>query len=137
MSYLSIQPFCFKITFPRLFKIVSDISKETLKKIDSDFKKVVHPRILCQLPQIPITISDLRSLYFDDKEVSEETLMNHSDFLGDQCFYSGIIEAVDTEINSGTNEPVYLYKFSYESKTSPMKNILDIQLSGISFLINL
>ncbi|KAL6434742.1 hypothetical protein ACFW04_005157 [Cataglyphis niger] len=115
-------------------KFFGYISKETLKKIDSDFKKVVHPRILCQLPQIPITISDLRSLYFGDKEVSEETLMNHSDFLGDQCFYSGIMEAVDTEINSGTNEPVYLYKFSYESKTSPMKNILDIQLPGTSHI---
>ncbi|XP_029673790.1 cholinesterase 1-like isoform X2 [Formica exsecta] len=118
-------------------KFFGDISKETLKKVDSDFKKIIHPRILCQLPQIPITISDLRSLYFGDKKISEETLMNHSDFLGDQCLYSGIMEAVDTQMNSGTNEPIYLYKFSYESKTSPMKNILDIQLSGIAFLINL
>lgn len=57
--------------------------------------------------------------------------MNYSEFVGDQNFYSGIMEAVDIQMNSGANEPIYLYKFSYESKTSPMKNVLDLQLPGI------
>lgn len=92
--------------------------------------------MLRQLSQIPITISELRSLYFENKAVSEETLMNYSDFVGDQHFYSGIIEAIDTQMSSGVNEPIYLYKFSYESETSPMKNILDIKLPGIVSLIN-
>lgn len=111
-------------------KFFGNTSKETLKEIDSDFKKVIHPKILRQLPEIPITISELRALYFGDKAVSKETIMNYSDFVGDQCFYKGIIEAIDIQMSSGANEPIYLYKFSYESKTSPMKNILDIQLPG-------
>jgi len=134
-----VQPFYFKVTI-RIFIyfIVSiDISEETLKEIDSDFKKAIHPKILRQLPEIPITISELRALYFGNKAVSEETIMNYSDFLGDQCFYKGIMEAVDIQMSSGANEPIYLYKFSYESNTSPMKNILDMQLPGIVSLINL
>ncbi|GAB1863195.1 Esterase E4 [Camponotus japonicus] len=111
-------------------KFFGYISEETLKEIDSDFKKAIHPKILRQLPEIPITISELRALYFGNKAVSEETIMNYSDFLGDQCFYKGIMEAVDIQMSSGANEPIYLYKFSYESKTSPMKNILDMQLPG-------
>ncbi|KMQ97381.1 esterase e4 [Lasius niger] len=113
---------------------VLDVSKESLKEIDSDFKKIIHPRMLRQLSQIPITISELRSLYFENKAVSEETLMNYSDFVGDQHFYSGIIEAIDTQMSSGVNEPIYLYKFSYESETSPMKNILDMQLPGTAHI---
>lgn len=109
-------------------KFFDYVSKETLKEIDSDFKKIIHPRILCQLPQIPITISELRALYFGDKAVSEETIMTYADFIGDQNFYKGIMEAIDNQMSSGTDEPIYLYKFSYESKTSPMKNIFDIQL---------
>lgn len=115
-------------------KFFGYVSKETLKEIDSDFKKIIHPRMLRQLSQIPITISELRSLYFENKAVSEETLMNYSDFVGDQHFYSGIIEAIDTQMSSGVNEPIYLYKFSYESETSPMKNILDMQLPGTAHI---
>lgn len=123
-----------RITY--LFKIVSDVDQETLKEIDSDFKKIIHPRILCRLPEMSITISELRSLYFGNKAVSEETIMNYSDFVGDQHFCKGIIEAIDIQMSSGVNEPLYMYNFSYESETSPMKIIFDIQLPGIVSLIN-
>ncbi|XP_011690277.1 PREDICTED: esterase E4-like, partial [Wasmannia auropunctata] len=56
------------------------INKEELKKIDSDFKSVILPRTLSTLP---ITVEELRSLYFGDKAVSEETLINYVDFVSD------------------------------------------------------
>ncbi|XP_029166734.1 esterase E4-like isoform X2 [Nylanderia fulva] len=113
-------------------KFFGYINQETLKEVDFDFKKIIHPRILSQLPQI--SISELRSLYFGNKAVSEETIMNYSDFIGDQHFYGGIIEAINIQMSSGVNEPIYLYNFSYESETSPMKNILDIQLPGTAHI---
>jgi len=82
---------------------------------------------------LPITVEELRSLYFGDKAVSEETLINYVDFLGDEFFYRSIMKVVDiqTKLNDKDKKATYLYKFSYESKTSPLKKIFDVQFPGI------
>ncbi|XP_011705299.1 PREDICTED: carboxylesterase 4A-like [Wasmannia auropunctata] len=86
------------------------------------------PRILSTLPKIPITVEELRFLYFGNKAVSENTLMNYADFLGDINFYRGTMEIIDIQMNSNT--PTYLYKFSYESENSLGKKIMDVSLPG-------
>lgn len=113
-----------------LLKIISEISKEALKKVDSDFKKAIMPRVLSELPKIPITVEELRFLYFDNKAISEETLMNYADFLGDVMFYRGTMEVADIQMSSNDYTPTYLYKFSYESKTYLAKKIMDVSLPG-------
>ncbi|XP_029169243.1 acetylcholinesterase-like [Nylanderia fulva] len=80
------------------------LNNETLKEIDYDFKKAIYPRVLRQLPQLGIT-----------------------------HIYRGIIQAIDTQMNSNVNESTYLYKFSYKSETSPVKKIFfQKPLSGTS-----
>lgn len=85
------------------------------------------------LSTLPITVEELRSLYFGDKAISEETLTNYIDFLSDEIFYCGIMEAVDiqTKLNNNDKKTTYLYKFSYESDSSPIRKIHDIQFPGI------
>ncbi|XP_029176814.1 esterase FE4-like [Nylanderia fulva] len=113
--------------------IVGLVNNETLKEFNSDFKKAIYPRVLRQLSQVGITVPELRSLYFGNKTVSKETIMNLSDFIGDQHIYRGIIQAIDTQMNSNVNESTYLYKFSYKSETSPVKKIFfEKALSGTS-----
>ncbi|XP_070160420.1 juvenile hormone esterase-like isoform X2 [Polyergus mexicanus] len=112
--------------------LIRRLNKETFKELDSDFKKTILPRVLSTLPQIPITIEELRFLYFGNKTVSEEALINYADFLGDVLFYRGIMEIADTQMSSDTNEPTYLYIFSYESETSPWKKFLNITLPGVT-----
>ncbi|CAL1673126.1 unnamed protein product [Lasius platythorax] len=107
-------------------------NEEALKEINSDFKKAITPSILSTLPQIPITVEELRFLYFGNEAVSEKTLMNYADFLGDELFYRGIIEIADTQMSSDANEPTYLYKFSYESETSPLRKFLNVTLPGVT-----
>ncbi|KAL6434744.1 hypothetical protein ACFW04_005157 [Cataglyphis niger] len=108
------------------------LNKEIFKEIDSDFKKTILPQVLSTLPQIPITVEELRFLYFGNKAVSEETLINYADFLGDVLFYRGIMEVADTQMSSDAKESTYLYKFSYESETSPWKKFLNITLPGVT-----
>ncbi|XP_036141335.1 esterase E4 [Monomorium pharaonis] len=108
------------------------ISKNTLKKIDSDFKKTIMPKILAILPKIPITVEELRFLYFGNKSISDETLINYADFLGDLMFYRGTMEVVNIQMNSGCQTPTYLYTFSYESKTYIGKKIIDIPFPGVT-----
>ncbi|XP_029164811.1 esterase E4-like isoform X3 [Nylanderia fulva] len=113
--------------------VVGLVNYETLKEINYDFKKAIYPRVLRQLPQLGITVPELRSLYFGNKTVSEKTIKNLSDFIGDQHIYRGIIQAIDTQMNSNVNESTYLYKFSYKSETSPVKKIFfQKPLSGTS-----
>ncbi|KAL6419960.1 hypothetical protein ACFW04_011043 [Cataglyphis niger] len=112
--------------------LIRRLNKEIFKEIDSDFKKTILPQVLSTLPQIPITVEELRFLYFGNKAVSEETLINYADFLGDVLFYRGIMEVADTQMSSDAKESTYLYKFSYESETSPWKKFLNITLPGVT-----
>ncbi|XP_018054574.1 PREDICTED: esterase E4-like isoform X1 [Atta colombica] len=112
--------------------LFGQISKKALKEIDSDFTKTIIPRALSTMSKIPITVEELRFLYFGNKAVSEETLMNYADFLSDVMFNRGIMEAVDIQMSSDSYTPTYLYKFSYESKTYVGKEILKVTLPGVT-----
>ncbi|XP_071627810.1 esterase FE4-like isoform X2 [Temnothorax longispinosus] len=109
-------------------KFFGHISNKVLKQIDSDFEKAGQAKVWSGLSQIPITPEDLRFLYFGDKPVSEETLMDYSNFLGDELFYRGTMEIAD--IQTKLNSVTYLYQFSYKSETSVIRKLLDINLSG-------
>jgi len=108
------------------FKIVSDISNENLEKVNADFKKAILPNTLSQLPQIGITVEQLRSLYFGQKEISKETLINYEYFLGDEFFVRDIMNVVELQKSSGGYKSTYLYHFDYESKTPLMRKVLNI-----------
>lgn len=85
---------------------------------------------MSKLSQIPITAEELRFLYFGNKAVSEETLLNYANFFGDQSFYQGIVEVADIQSKSSCHNATYLYKFSYENKSSVMRQIIGITLPG-------
>ncbi|XP_067205739.1 juvenile hormone esterase-like isoform X2 [Linepithema humile] len=106
--------------------------KTSLKEIDSDFRRAIYPSVLSKLSQIPITVEELRFLYFGNKTVSEETLLNYSNFLSDEAFYQGIIEVADIQSKSSNRSATYLYKFSYENESSVMRKIMGVTLPGVS-----
>lgn len=113
-----------------IFKMVSDISKETLSQVDADPDMAIPSKVLATLPKIPITVSELRSLYFGDEKISEETLINYADFLGDLYFLRGIMQVADIQMNNNDSGKTYLYQFSYESETALMRKILKLDLPG-------
>ncbi|XP_025262687.1 juvenile hormone esterase isoform X4 [Camponotus floridanus] len=108
------------------------ISKEALSQVDSDFKLAIYPRVLAILPKIPITLYQLRSLYFGDKNISEESVANYINLLSDIFFFRGIMQTADIQMNNDNSGKTYLYQFSYESETSLMKKILNIDFPGVS-----
>ncbi|XP_024885561.1 esterase B1-like [Temnothorax curvispinosus] len=117
-----------------LSPLAKDISKKDLETINSDFKKAILPRCLATLSKISITIEELKSLYFGDKAVSEETVMNYVDFISDEFFCRGIMEVVDiqTKLNNNDNKTTYLYQFSYESENNPFRKIFKVQTPGVT-----
>lgn len=116
-----------------ILKIISDIDENTFKQIDSDFTKAILPKVLLTLPLIPITVLELRSLYFGNKAVSEETKIKYADFLGDQYFYRGIMEVADIQANRNNScKATYLYQFSFDSEDNFMRKIMNTQIPGIT-----
>ncbi|XP_020282812.1 esterase E4-like [Pseudomyrmex gracilis] len=97
-----------------------DRSKQNIEKLNSNFKRAVHPRLLSELPQIPITVEELRFLYFGNKAVSEETLLNYSAFLTDSVMIRNIVQTADIQTKSGSRQ-TYLYEFAYRSENNPMR----------------
>ncbi|XP_012543069.1 esterase FE4 [Monomorium pharaonis] len=108
-----------------------DISKERLEQVNADFKKAILPQVLSKLPEIGITVEELRSLYFGKKKVSEETLTNYSYFLGDEFFVRGTMDVVQIQKSTGSYKSTYLYQFDYDSDTSFVKTILNVGLPGV------
>ncbi|KAG5320737.1 ESTE Esterase, partial [Pseudoatta argentina] len=108
-----------------------DVSDKDLKKVNDDFKKAILSNVLSELPEIGITVEELRHHYFGNEEIAETTLTNYSDFLGDKFFVRGIRDVVKSQKCSGHFKSTYLYHFDYESKTSPFRTVLDIGLPGI------
>ncbi|XP_036141336.1 esterase FE4-like [Monomorium pharaonis] len=112
---------------------IGQTTEEDIKKINSDFKSAILPNILSILPKISITPEDLRSLYFGDKILSEETMENYVDFLSDEFFNRGIMEVVDMQTKLKDNKnATYLYQFSYESENSPIRKIFQINFPGVA-----
>ncbi|XP_011056898.1 PREDICTED: esterase E4-like [Acromyrmex echinatior] len=109
-----------------------DVSDKDLKKVNDDFKKAILPNVLSELPKIGITVEELRHHYFGNEEITEKTLTNYSDFLGDEFFVRGIRDVVESQRCSGHFKSTYFYHFDYESKTSPFRTILNIGLPGVS-----
>ncbi|XP_025987483.2 para-nitrobenzyl esterase [Solenopsis invicta] len=117
-------------SFIAFSNFIGPVNKERLQKIDSDFKIAILPNVLSMLQKISVTVEDLRSLYFGDKAISEETMANYVDFLSDEFFCRSIMEVVDIQTKLNHNKPTYLYKFSYESDNSPMKKIFNFTYPG-------
>ncbi|EFN68477.1 Carboxylesterase UNQ440/PRO873-like protein [Camponotus floridanus] len=105
------------------------INKKALSQIDSDFELAIYPTVL---PKLPITLCQLRSLYFGDKNISEETLANYINLLTDMFILRGIMQVVDIQMNNDNCGKTYLYQFSYESENSLMKQNFNIDFPGVS-----
>lgn len=102
-----------------------------MEKVNADFKKAILSQVLSKLPEIGITVEELRSFYFGKKEVSMETLMDYAYFLGDEFFVRGIMDTVQQQKSAGCHKSTYLYYFDYESETSLLKKVFNLGLPGI------
>ena len=82
------------------------------------------------IPQAGVTPRKVKSIYFGARAVSERTIKNYADFLTDVHMVRGITEVLDTQMKKGGT--TYMYKFSYDSPTTLIKNIFNINIAGIT-----
>ncbi|KAG5347377.1 SASB hydrolase, partial [Acromyrmex charruanus] len=107
--------------------VFGDINDKDLRKINTDFRKAILPNTLSRLFKMGITVEKLKTLYFKGKAISEETLTNFTDFLGDQFFVCDIMEVCEMQKFFGGYNSTYLYHFDYNSETF-MKRMLNIKV---------
>ncbi|XP_011066713.1 PREDICTED: fatty acyl-CoA hydrolase precursor, medium chain-like isoform X2 [Acromyrmex echinatior] len=107
--------------------VFGDINDKDLTRLNTDFKKAILPNTLSRLFKMGITVEELKTLYFKGKAISEETLTNFADFLGDQFFVRDIMKVCEMQKSFGGYNSTYLYHFDYNSKTF-MKTMLNIKV---------
>ncbi|XP_067007366.2 esterase FE4 [Anabrus simplex] len=87
----------------------------TLQEVDEDFSKTFKPELrMCREANCgDEMIPKIRSFYFGDKPLSNDTLGNLIDMSTDMLFAEGVMHGVK-KMSSLSSAPVYLYQFSYD-----------------------
>ncbi|XP_067006819.2 esterase FE4 [Anabrus simplex] len=87
----------------------------TLQEVDEHFTKAFKPELrMCREdPCGDEMIAKVRSFYFGDKPLSNDTLGNLVDMNTDLRFAEGVFHGVK-KMSSLSSAPVYLYQFSYD-----------------------
>lgn len=104
---------------------------EILEKVNTDFEVAVHPEILKSLKKDGISVTDVKRIYFGDQLLSENTMQNYADFLSDMMFLQGIHDVLKV-LREKDAQITYLYKFTYDTGDSLLKQTLNITLPGIN-----
>ncbi|XP_076168705.1 juvenile hormone esterase [Ptiloglossa arizonensis] len=102
---------------------------EILEKVNTDFEVAVHPEILKSLKKDGISVTDVKRIYFGDQLLSENTMQNYADFLSDMMFLQGIHDVLKV-LREKDAQITYLYKFTYDTGDSLLKQTLNITLPG-------
>ncbi|XP_067007368.2 esterase FE4 [Anabrus simplex] len=87
----------------------------TLEEVDEDFSKTFKPelRICREEPCGDEMIAKIRSFYFGDKPLSNDTLEELVHMCTDILMHEGVLHGVK-KMSSLSSAPVYFYQFSYE-----------------------
>lgn len=115
--------------------MISGITSSNYPEMNSDFEKVLHPKFLARLKQQSITVDDLRTLYFDNKPLSNNTLINLVHLFGDMHFYRNTYETAQIQMQMD-NRLTYMYQFSYENEDWSYKKMKNITIPGITYIVN-
>ena len=76
-----------------------------------------------------LSADDLKRLYYDNDEISNDSLQNLADLLGDVYFVEGIHRTVKIQVKKSCAS-TYLYKYAYDKGVSFLKS--DHQIKKIS-----
>ncbi|XP_067006820.2 esterase FE4 [Anabrus simplex] len=97
-------------------------ANRTLQEIDEDFSKTFKPELrICREDSCgDEMITKIKSFYFGDKPVSNETLEDLVNMSTDMFMAEGVVHAAK-RIASLSSAPVYLYQFSYDGGLGFMK----------------
>ncbi|XP_067007367.2 esterase FE4 [Anabrus simplex] len=97
----------------------------TLQEVDEDFLKTFKPELrMCREANCgDEMIPKIRSFYFGDKPLSNDTLGALIDVSTDMLFAEGVMHGVK-KMSSISSAPVYLYQFSYDGGLNIMKKYL-------------
>jgi len=96
-----------------------------LKKYDSDFELLIPANLGVEknTPKSKEVAQKIKSFYFGDKPVSQDTLFQYVDFSGDMWFVADILRAAKLHAALSPT-PVYLYQFSFDGELGFMKRII-------------
>ncbi|PNF42088.1 Esterase FE4 [Cryptotermes secundus] len=96
-----------------------------LKKYDNDFEILLPSNLNLErnTPKSKEAAQKIKSFYFGDQPVSQETLSQYVDLSSDAWFVTGVHTTAKLHA-ARSGAPVYLYQFSFDGELGFMKRIL-------------
>lgn len=82
-----------------------------------------------------LTPDNLKQIYFDKAEISQENIDKFVDMFGDVHFVEGIHRVLKTQIEK-SSAPTYLYQFTYDKDPSLVKLMSRTSMSGKTFIFS-
>lgn len=116
-----------------LLSVAQTHGKSILPTPKKEFEKLVHPNFIKTIKKYNLIVDDLRRLYFNDDDLTEENFGNLIDLEGDMHFIEGIHKVVKIQVEK-SNSSTYLYKFSFDKEVSAFKKMTKTNLKGKNFL---
>ncbi|GBP02559.1 Esterase FE4 [Eumeta japonica] len=91
-----------------------DIREQMMLQMNENFSRILPPNF-----SMYVTIDEtqavemLRSFYFGEDVITENSIQNFTDYFSDGLFIYGIVESA--RLHALNSAPVYLYEFTYEA----------------------
>lgn len=102
---------------------------EDFDEIDENFGTYLHPRWARSIREnYGLDPQDVKKLYFGDKRISANSLLQWTDYFSDTVFIEGIHELVEYQIQNKSIS-TFLYVLTYDGGRS-FKDLMNIELPG-------
>ncbi|XP_058799349.1 uncharacterized protein LOC131668894 [Phymastichus coffea] len=102
------------------------------KRFNTELEKLVNSRAWDVMKNVyNLTPEQVKHLYLQDEEITDQNVEKLIDLLGDINFNEGIHRVVKTQIEK-SSAPTYFYQFTYDKDPSLVKLMLKIKISGAS-----
>ncbi|CAD6208579.1 GSCOCT00010567001.2-RA-CDS [Cotesia congregata] len=111
--------------------VIPDLTDEDYKEIAANPEKLLlHPNGKKFLEARNISVSDMKTFFYGDKEISRANAQQYIDLVSADFYWVNIHHVLEIQL-SASKIPSYLYKFDYYSKESAVvQKMLNTDLEG-------
>lgn len=117
------------VTFFIFVTVAQTSIKDIVPVSKTEFEKFVHPNIKKLLEKYNLEVDDVRRLYFNDDDITEENIENLVNFFGDMHFVEGTDKVLKIQLEK-SGSSTFLYQYSFDKVLSTFKKMAQTNLKG-------
>lgn len=112
------------------YLVAKEETKDLLPLPKSEFEKILHPNFVKIIDKYyNLKPDDLRRLYFNNDDLTQENLGTLLDLIGHMHFTESTHRVVKIQVEKSST-PTYLYHYAYDKTLSPIKTAMQTNFKG-------